>query len=84
MPIRVDGKILSVKEIFNQIKQVMTLGLNEEVNKDLIGVLSSQNRLIWADVRTKFQNLSEINKKSLDDIETCNFLICIEVYYMIK
>jgi choline O-acetyltransferase len=64
---------LSPKEIFDQLKIIV----DSEAPSDMeipVGIMTSMKRPAWADQRTKLL-AEEINKQSLEEIETCHFIV---------
>ncbi|CAG7785167.1 unnamed protein product [Allacma fusca] len=74
-PIRTEDRRLTTKELFQQFKAIVQ---SETATNDTpIGILTSQMRPIWADERTKLL-VVDTNKSSIEEIETCQFIVCFD------
>lgn len=70
----VDGKQLNTSELEQQFRRVY-----EKAEKAApVGILTSQNRDVWTDVRERLISSSESNKKALEAIEASGFLVCLD------
>ncbi|ODM91341.1 Choline O-acetyltransferase, partial [Orchesella cincta] len=74
-PIKTPERRLTTNEIFNQLKTIVQSETSN--NENPIGMLTSQKRPVWADERIKLLG-EDLNKQSMDEIETCSFIICLD------
>ncbi|XP_021967547.1 choline O-acetyltransferase isoform X1 [Folsomia candida] len=74
-PIKTAERRLTTPEIYGQLKKIV---LSETCNNETpIGILTSQKRPVWADERIKLLG-DDVNKQSIEEIETCYFIVCLD------
>ncbi|KAF2752898.1 acyltransferase ChoActase/COT/CPT [Pseudovirgaria hyperparasitica] len=74
VPTEIDGKQLNTSELEQQFRKIY-----EKAEKaSPVGILTSQNRDIWAEVRERLISVSESNKAALEDIQSSAFLVCLD------
>ncbi|KAI3653874.1 hypothetical protein MP228_001821 [Amoeboaphelidium protococcarum] len=75
-----DGERLSNGQIFHQLEncvdQVVQAGT--ENNAAQVGILTSQDRWVWSDVRLVLGKLSDQNQRNLDLIDNSLFSVCLD------
>ena len=70
------GNIFSVSELMGKIDFILKDGVEEEPNP--LGVMTSEDRNKWAKVREHLVSSSERNQKSLEEIDTALFVLCLD------
>ncbi|KAF9992984.1 hypothetical protein BGZ65_011557, partial [Modicella reniformis] len=77
-----NGERVSIKAIEQQLKNVVeaTNNLSEQEKQLPVGVLTSENRDIWAKARHTLLGLSPQNHASLGLIDNALFVICLDDY----
>ncbi|XP_029466559.1 choline O-acetyltransferase [Rhinatrema bivittatum] len=69
---------LSEGDLFTQLQKIVRMAENEEERLPPIGLLTSDGRTEWAESRTVLMKDST-NRDSLDMIERCMCLVCLDV-----
>ncbi|KAF8982110.1 Carnitine O-acetyltransferase mitochondrial [Entomortierella lignicola] len=77
-----NGERVSTKAIEQQLKNVVEAvnNLPQNEKQEPIGVLTSENRDIWAKARNTLLGLSPLNHASLSSIDNALFVICLDDY----
>ena len=65
-----------MSELLGKLEHI--LNDNSEVAKYPLGVMTSENRNIWAGLRTHIVQKSSQNKKSLSEIDSALFVLCLD------
>jgi carnitine O-acetyltransferase len=74
IPHEINGKQLNTSELEQQFQRVY-----EKAEKaPAVGILTSQNRDVWAEVYPKLKAASDNNAASLKDIEAASFIVCLD------
>jgi len=74
IPHEIGGKQLNTSELEAQFKRVYELA--ERV--PAVGILTSENRDVWADARQVLLDASPKNKAALEAIEASSFVVCLD------
>jgi carnitine O-acetyltransferase len=74
IPHEINGKQLNTSELELQFKRIY----EKAERSPAVGLLTSQNRDVWADVYPKLKAHSDINAASLKDIESASFVVCLD------
>jgi carnitine O-acetyltransferase len=70
----VDGKQLNTSELEQRFRRVY-----EKAERAIpVGVLTSQNRDVWTDVRQRLISSNEANRNALETIEASSFFVCLD------
>jgi carnitine O-acetyltransferase len=76
-----DLPCLSEKEIAQNLRAIIqesqTLS-SHSVASNAIGLLTTENRKIWSDLRTKLRTSNANNRECLDVIDTALFVVCLD------
>lgn len=70
------GDILSPEEIFTCLKYI--LEKDDKLNTQSLGLLTTENRDVWAKAREHITQLSQVNVNSLKAIDTAVFALCLD------
>jgi carnitine O-acetyltransferase len=70
----VGGRQLNTTELETQFKRIYELA--QPVPP--VGALTTENRDVWADARQRLLDASETNKKSLREVESSSFVVCLD------
>ncbi|XP_069741551.1 choline O-acetyltransferase [Narcine bancroftii] len=73
----VNHRRLNEAELANQLRKIVKMAVNEEERAPPIGLLTSDSRPKWAEAR-KVLLRDSTNRASLDAIEHCIFLLCLD------
>jgi carnitine O-acetyltransferase len=74
VPHEIDGKQLNTAELELQFQRIY-----EKADKaPAVGILTSQNRDVWTDVYARLKAISNLNKTSIQDIESASFVVCLD------
>ncbi|KAI8988616.1 acyltransferase ChoActase/COT/CPT [Mycotypha africana] len=71
-----NGKQLSTKELEQQFQRVIDQAGG--LKGIPVGVLTSENRDVWTDVRQALLKANPRNKQVIDKIETASFVVCLD------
>ncbi|KAK8217261.1 Carnitine O-acetyltransferase mitochondrial [Zalaria obscura] len=74
VPHEVQGKQLTTKEFEQQFNRVYKLAEKAPP----VGIMTSENRDTWSEMRDSLISLSPANKTALETIESASFLICLD------
>ena len=69
------NKHLSVEKIRNSLNRIVN---RESDDQPPVGVLTTENRDTWADNRSALIAFSEVNKRSIEDIDSSLFFMCLD------
>lgn len=78
-----NGNIFSPAYYLEAIKQIVETDLRKVANSG-VGTLTSANRDLWTEQRTKLRDLSERNRRSLDLIDSAIFAISLDDQWSMK
>jgi carnitine O-acetyltransferase len=74
IPHEINGKQLNTSELELQFKRIY-----EKAEKSpAVGILTSQNRDVWAEVYPKLKGASNVNAASIKEIEAASFIVCLD------
>ena len=73
-----DGSGLSRTELQRQLQQVVEMSNDLSQLDPPVGVLTTENRSTWAEIRNKLIEEDESNKVGLDRIEKALFVVCLD------
>ncbi|KAK1071308.1 Carnitine O-acetyltransferase mitochondrial [Friedmanniomyces endolithicus] len=74
VPSQHNGKQLSTKELEQQFQRVYEMAEKSPA----VGVMTSENRDNWADMRARLLKTSPANKATLQTIEAASFVVCLD------
>ncbi|KAF2870452.1 acyltransferase ChoActase/COT/CPT [Massariosphaeria phaeospora] len=74
VPHHIGGKQLNTSELEQQFRRIYR---NAE-RAPPVGILTSQNRDVWADVYPRLKAASNVNAASLEAIESASFVVCLD------
>lgn len=70
------GNVLSVSELLGNLEYI--LDDNCEMAKYPLGVMTTENRDVWAKLREYMVTKSQQNEQSLSEIDTALFVLCLD------
>ena len=76
VPTKQDGRPLSTAELKVQLERIITQA--GDVRGPAIGVLTTENRDVWADVRSELLKAHPNNEALLRKLESSAFLLCLD------
>ncbi|RCI10685.1 hypothetical protein L249_5389 [Ophiocordyceps polyrhachis-furcata BCC 54312] len=74
IPHEVGGKPLNTSELETQFKRVYQVAQHGPA----VGLLTSENRDVWTDARNGLVQAGTQNKATLEVIESCSFIVCLD------
>ncbi|KAL4920609.1 acyltransferase ChoActase/COT/CPT [Aspergillus aurantiobrunneus] len=76
VPLSIDGKPATIEQLTGAFNQVIHMADSKRASR--VGVLTNDDRSVWSRNRDTLHRLSHDNASSLRDIESADFVVCLD------